>query len=87
MDLAEGSTPWNWSQYEQLPTNMQWRFMQHPVLIPNSMILGGEVPVLEENPEDEDENDWKKRQRCIKICKDTAGRRWQRAYLTVWYEA
>ena len=39
------------------------------------MIHGREVPVLEENPEDEDENDWKKRQRCIKICKDTAGRR------------
>lgn len=32
--------------------------IQYPVLTPNSMILGRETAVLEENPEDEHESDW-----------------------------
>ena len=55
--------------------------IEYPVLKPNSMILGREATVLEENPEDEDESDWRKRQRYIKRCKDSTWRRWQRDYL------
>ena len=32
--------------------------IQYSVLTPNSMILGRETAVLEENPEDEHESDW-----------------------------
>ena len=55
--------------------------IQYPVIRPNSMIHGREKTVLEENPEDEDESDWKKRQRYIKRSKDLTWR-WQREYLT-----
>ena len=51
-------------------------------ILPNSMILGGEMTVLEKNPDVKDESDWKKRQCYIKRCKDFAWRRWQRDYLT-----
>ena len=56
--------------------------IQYPVLTPNSMILGRDTAALQENPKDEDESDWKKRQRYIKRCKEAAWRRWQREYIT-----
>ena len=57
--------------------------IQYPVLTLSSMILGRKATVLEENTEDEDENDWKKRQRYMKRCKESVWRRWQREDLTI----
>ena len=48
--------------------------IEYPVLKPNSMILGREATVLEENPEDGSRG-------YIKRCKDSTWRRWQRDYL------
>ena len=57
--------------------------IQYPVLTLSSMILERKATVLEENPEDEDETDWKKRQSYMKRCKESVWRRQQREYLTM----
>ena len=51
---------------------------QYPVLTPSSIIIQRKTTVLEKNPEDEDDSAWKKQQRYIKWCKDSAWRRWQK---------
>ena len=88
-----GKTNLNWNEEEVLlyiEVNMNKHTLtyieddiQYPVLTLSSMILGRKATVLEENPEDEDESDWKKRQRYMKRCKESVWRRWQREYLTI----
>ena len=47
------------------------------------MLLGSDIVMLEEDPEEEDDkNSWKKRQNYIVRCTDAAWRRWKREYLT-----
>ena len=46
------------------------------------MLLGRDTAMLEEDPEEDDKNSWKKRQKYIVRCKDAAWRRWKREYLT-----
>ena len=57
--------------------------MQYPILTSNSMLLGRDTVMLEEDPEEEDNRfSWKKRQKYGVRCKDAAWRRWKREYLT-----
>ena len=46
------------------------------------MLLGRDTAMLEEDPEEDDKNSWKKRQKYIVRYKDAACRRWKREYLT-----
>ena len=46
------------------------------------MLLGRDTVMLEEDPEEDDKNSSKKRQKYIARCKDGAWRRWKREQLT-----
>ena len=47
------------------------------------MLVGRDIVMLEEDPEEEDDkNSWKKCQNYIVRCTDAAWRRWKREYLT-----
>ena len=56
--------------------------IQYPILTPHSTLLGRDTAMLEEDPEEDDKNSWKKRQKYIVRYKDAAWRRWKREYLT-----
>ena len=48
------------------------------------MILGRDSKMVDGNMVEDEEEDlsWRKRQKHVKRCKDAAGRRWQREYVT-----
>ena len=48
--------------------------IQYQILTPISMLLGQDTVMLEEDPEEDDKNSWKKRQKYIVRCKDAAWR-------------
>ena len=50
------------------------------------MLLGRETATLEEYPDEDDEGNWKRRQRYIPRFKDVAWNRWKRHYLTTLQE-
>ena len=52
--------------------------IQYPILTPNSMLLGRDTVMLEEDPEEYDKNSWKKRQKYSVRCKEAAWRQWKR---------
>ena len=53
---------------------------------PNRMLLGRETATLEEYPDEDDEGNWKRRQRFIPRCKDVPWKRCERHYLTILQE-
>ena len=53
------------------------------MLTPNSIILGRDIKLTDDSPEEEEVSDnWKKRQRYVHKCKETAWKRWVHEYLT-----
>ena len=58
--------------------------IEFPVLTPNSLVLGQQLIILNEDPEDKDikDKDLRKRQKYIQKCKEAAWKRWRSEYLT-----
>ena len=56
--------------------------IQYPILTSDSMLLGRDTVMLEEYPEEDERNSWKRRQKYIVRRKKAAWRRWRREYLT-----
>ena len=88
-----GKTSLSWNELESVLLDVEVNLnnrplayiehdIQYPILTPNSMLLGRDTAMLEEDPEENDKNSWKKRQKYIVRCKDAAWRRWKREYLT-----
>ena len=56
--------------------------LEYSVLTPNSMILGRDIKLPDDSPEEEEASDnWKKRQRYVHKCKEAAWKRWVHEYL------
>ena len=53
-----------------------------PVLTPNSLVLGQQLIISNEDPEDIEDKDLRKRQKYIQKCKEAAWKRWRSEYLT-----
>ena len=49
--------------------------IQYPILTSNTMLLGRDILMLDEDLEEDDKNSWKKRQKYIVRCKGAAWRR------------
>ena len=80
-----GKTSLSWNELEavllDVEVNLNNRpltciedYIQYPILTPNSMLLGRNTVMLEEDPEEaeDDRNSWKKRQKYIVRCKGAA---------------
>ena len=86
-------TSLRWSELEEVLSNAEINMnnrpltyieedIQCPILTPNSMTLGRDTKMVDENMVDDEEEDlsWQKRQKYVKRCKDAAWARWQRGY-------
>ena len=51
-----------------------------PVLTPNSLVLGQQLIISNEDPEDIEDKDLRKRQKYIQKCKEAAWKRWGSEY-------
>ena len=80
-----GKTSLSWNELESVLLDVEVNLnnrplayiehdIQYPILTPNSMLLGRDTAMLEEDPEENDKNSWKKRQKYIVRCKDAAWR-------------
>ena len=53
------------------------------MLTPNSIIHGRDIKLPHDSPEEEEFSDnWRKRQRYVRKCKEAAWKRWVHEYLT-----
>ena len=71
-----GKTSLSWNELESILLDVEVNLnnrpltyikgnIQYPILTPNSMLLGRDTVMLEEDPEEDDRNSWKKRQKYI----------------------
>ena len=88
-----GKTSLSWNELESVLLDVEVNLnnrpltymeddIQYPILTPNSMLLGWDTVMLEEDLEEDDRKSWKKRQNYIVRCKDAAWRLWKRQYMT-----
>ena len=64
------------------PSTYMEENLEHSVLTPNSMILGKDIKLPDDSPEQEEVSDkWKKQQRYEQKCKEAASKRWFHEYL------
>ena len=90
LSKSQGKTSLSWNELESVLVDVEVNLnnrpltyieddIEYPALTPNSMLLGSDIVMLEEDPEEEDDkNSWKKRQNDIVRCKEAAWRRWKR---------
>ena len=83
---SRGKTSLSWNELEAVLLDLEVKLnnrpliyieydIQYPILTPNSMLLSRDTVMLEEYPEeeqDDDRNSWKKRQKYIVRYKDAA---------------
>ena len=88
-----GKTSLSWNELESVLLDVEVNLnnrsltyneddIQYQILNPNSMLLDRDTVMIEEDPEEDDKNSCKKRQKYIATCKDAAWRQRKREYLT-----
>ena len=93
-----GKTSLSWNELESVLLDVEVNLkngpltyiednIQNPIFTENSMLLGQDTVMLEEDTKEDDRNSCKKHQKYIVRCKDAAWRRWKREYLTVLHES
>ena len=58
-------------------------YIEFPVLTPSSVVLGQQLIIPNEDPENIKDEDKRKRQKYIQKCKEAAWKRWRSEYLTL----
>ena len=65
------------------PLTYMEEYIEFPVLTPSSVVLGQQLIIPNEDPENIKDKDKRKRQKYIQKCKEAAWKRWRSEYLTL----